>query len=177
MEDGFIATPGISLLDRSKGRHKGRREKMEGRASLERSRTRIPRMQTSRASGGSSRGSRYWDENIVNLAKGRFGRLSHPRAFSSRVNIAIFLLLLLSRVFSIRRAKRRWNWVRKGKEKRKERSPFDRNLIEIVGTWDCRNERRVHAFWKGGWRLSRESDFSVVDSKLCLLDRCFSMEI
>lgn len=59
VEDGFIATPGISLLDRSKGRHKGRREKMEGRASLERSRTRIPRMQTSRASGGSSRGSRY----------------------------------------------------------------------------------------------------------------------
>lgn len=58
VEDGFIATPGISLLDRS-GRHKGRREKMEGRASLERSRTRIPRMQTSRASGGSSRGSRY----------------------------------------------------------------------------------------------------------------------
>lgn len=161
MEDGFIATPGISLLDRSKGRHKGRREKMEGRASLERSRTRIPRMQTSRASGGSSRGSRYWDENIVNLAKGRFGRLSHPRAFSSRVNIAIFLLLLLSRVFSIRRAKRRWNWVRKRKEKRKERSPFDRNLIEIVGTWDCRNERRVHAFWKGGWRLSRERVISV----------------
>lgn len=174
MEDGFIATPGISLLDRS-GRHKGRREKMEGRASLERSRTRIPRMQTSRASGGSSRGSRYWDENIVNLAKGRFGRLSHPRAFSSRVNIAIFLLLLLSRVFSIRRAKRRWNWVRKGKEKRKERSPFDRNLIEIVGLQE--REKSTRVLERGMEIIERESDFSVVDSKLCLLDRCFSMEI
>lgn len=93
MKDGFIATLGISFLDRSQGgggaQKRGER-KGEESVTREVENSDTTDADTSRASGGSSsRGSRYRDENIVNLAKvgkGRFGRLSRPRrAFSSLV--------------------------------------------------------------------------------------------
>lgn len=119
-----------------KGGTKERKEKMEGwegDVSLERSRTWIPRMQTHRVHPDLL--VDHAIETRISLTLRRLGRgglaAFHPRAFSSRVNIAIFFsFFLLSRVFSIRREDSRIRLG--GEEKKKER--FDRNLIGIVGT-------------------------------------------
>lgn len=103
----------VSFLDRSEGRHKGKKERKGGDASLERSTSRgYTDADTSRASGGSSRAI---ETRISLTLRGRGWRGAEgwwpPFFTSSSILVPCkycnFFLPFVTRLFSIRRARKR----------------------------------------------------------------------